>query len=271
MISYTNTKPFVYGLLHWPSLKQKIEVSFDSPAECARKLTQNEVDLGIVPVAALLDIPNYQIISDYCIGSDGAVNSVFLFSLVPIKDVKLILLDIQSRTSNNLTRILCKWFWKITPRFIVQNPLPISSSQNINLSKSIETKKFFTSTEENKDMEPCQAYVLIGDRTFSRQNQYPYQYDLGQEWKKLTGLPFVYAVWAANKNLNKEFQYEFNQAMAFGLDHREDVIKEITASDKSGSQFDYNDYLFHKLNFNLDSEKKLAMRKFLAYTEELSD
>ena len=108
-ISYTNTKPFVYGLKHSKIIDQ-IELYFDIPADCARKLIEDKIDIGIVPVAALLLIPDYHIIADYCIGAVGPVNSVFIFSKKPIDQIKTIRLDLQSRTSNNLA----KFFLKIT-------------------------------------------------------------------------------------------------------------------------------------------------------------
>ena len=94
-VSYTNTKPFVYGLTHSDVIDQ-IDLSLDIPSDCARKLIDDEADIGLVPVAALLNIPNYQIISDYCIGATGAVNSVFIFSNLPIGEIKTIRLDSYS-------------------------------------------------------------------------------------------------------------------------------------------------------------------------------
>jgi len=75
-VSYTNTKPFVYGLQH-SEIIDLIDLSLDIPSDCAKKLINDQADIGLVPVAALLDIPRYEIISDYCIGAVTAVNSDF--------------------------------------------------------------------------------------------------------------------------------------------------------------------------------------------------
>src|SRR6476661_621170 len=123
-------------------------MNFDVPSECARKLIADEADLGIVPVAALPLIKDYHIVSDYCIGAIGPVNSVFIFSEVPIDQVKTIRLDPQSRTSNNLSKVLLKYHWKVAPVFI---------------------------TEGDAD-----AYVEIGDRTFGKASSVPYSYDLAE-------------------------------------------------------------------------------------------
>lgn len=229
-VSYTNTKPFVFGLTHSKIIHQ-IDLSLDVPSECARKLIENQVDIGLVPVAALLDIPNHQIISDYCIGANGAVNSVFIFSDKPIHEVKSIRLDTQSRTSNNLALVLLKNHWKINFKVVL----------------------------EDED-----AFVLIGDRTFGKKSKFKYVYDLAEEWKQFTGLPFAFAVWASNKQVDKTFIEEFNLALKFGLENRMEAIGKIPLDG-----FDFKDYLENKLDFNLNKEKLKAIDLFLKYTKAL--
>ena len=110
-VSYTNTKPFVYGLQH-SGILDRIDLSLDIPSDCAAKVISDEADLGLIPVAALLSIPEYHIISDFCIGADGPVDSVFLFSEKPVEEIRSVSLDAQSRTSNGLARVLLKYHWK---------------------------------------------------------------------------------------------------------------------------------------------------------------
>ncbi|WP_374951428.1 MqnA/MqnD/SBP family protein, partial [Mucilaginibacter sp.] len=74
-VSYTNTKPFLYGLQH-SDIINEIDLSLDMPADCAQKLIDNQVDIGLIPVAATLNLPQWEIVSAYCIGAVGAVNSV---------------------------------------------------------------------------------------------------------------------------------------------------------------------------------------------------
>lgn len=234
-VSYTNTIPFVYGIKQSPELLNSIELSLDIPSLCASKLIENKVDVGLVPVAALLDIPNYKIISDYCIGSVGKVTSVFIFSKKPIAEIKTIRLDAQSRTSNNLARILLQNYWK-QEVFIVEN-------------------------EELAD-----AYVQIGDRTFGKDKTEPYAYDLGEAWTDFCGLPFAYAVWAANKELPKEFTELFNKALKLGLDNREEVLKDIPEH----KNIDIREYLLNSINYDLDEEKRAAIKLFHQLIGELA-
>jgi chorismate dehydratase len=231
-VSYTNSKPFVYGLMHSNILRQ-IELSLDIPSDCASKLINNQVDIGLVPVAALIKIPNYQIISDYCIGANGAVDSVFIFSNKAINHIKTLRLDTQSHTSNNLAKILVKNYWKCNPEFI--------------------------------EDEIADAFVQIGDRTFGKKSQYLYHYDLAEEWLKFTGLPFAFAVWASNKILPEQFKKEFNEALKFGLEHKELILKDL----KSVENFDLYDYMMNKVDFNLDNDKLIAIKKFHELIGEL--
>lgn len=226
-VSYTNTKPFAYGLKH-SSIIDKIDLSFDIPSDCAQKLIDDKADIGLVPVAALLKIPGYKIISDYCIGANGAVNSVFIFSNKPIETIESLQLDPQSRTSNNLAKVLLRNYWKVTPEY----------------------------TNERAD-----AFVEIGDRTFGKTDKYPFVYDLAEEWKKFTGLPFVFAVWASNKALPKDFIYEFNAALKSGIENIPKIVSDLPPLDN----FDLYDYLTSKLDYSLDKSKILAIERFFTY------
>lgn len=233
-VSYTNTKPFLYGIERSEILNQ-IDLSLDIPADCANKLINNQVDIGLIPVAAIPFVSNANIVADYCIGSVGAVNSVFIFSDVPAADIKTVKLDPQSRTSNKLAQVLLKFHFKVDVSFM--------SDQN----------------------ESTDAIVLIGDRTFGRKNDFTYAYDMGEEWMKFTGLPFVYAAWVANREIPSAFIADFNAALKFGLAHRNELLNELPAI----ANLDLEDYLLHKLDFDLTAEKRKALDLFLNYIKIL--
>ncbi|HTD97960.1 MAG TPA: menaquinone biosynthesis protein [Mucilaginibacter sp.] len=239
-VSYTNTKPFLYGIQNTAIIDQ-IDLSLDMPSDCAQKLIDDKVDIGLIPVAATLSLPNWEIVSDYCIGANGPVNSVFIFSNCDIKEVKTVQLDPQSRTSNNLAKVLLKNWWKVEPQLI------------------INAGDYAESTDVNT------AFVQIGDRTFGKKAQYKYVYDLSEQWKNLTGLPFVFAAWIANKPIPKEFTDEFNVSLKFGLNHRAELLKELPTR----SDFNLEDYLMHKLDFELTEDKKKALYLFLDYIKAL--
>jgi len=233
-VSYTNTKPFIYGIEH-SEILNKIDLSLDIPSDCAAKLINNQVDIGLIPVAAIPYVPNANIVANYCIGSVGAVNSVFIFSDVAISEIKTVRLDSHSRTSNNLAKVLLKFYWK----------------QEVEFTTDINAK--------------TEAIILIGDRTFGKKTDYQFAYDMGEEWMTFTGLPFVYAAWVANKTIPQSFIDEFNEALAFGLGHRAELLKDLPDRD----DFDLEDYLFHKLDFDLTDKKREALDLFLSYIAKL--
>lgn len=231
-VSYTNTLPFLQGIKS-ASILDQMELTVDFPAECARKVIADEADMGIVPIEALLHIPHPQIIGDYCIGSDGAVDSVFIFSDKPVEQIRSLRLDHQSRTSNGLARILLKHYWKQEVRLL---------------------------TEGEAD-----AYVLIGDRTFGKKETVAYAYDLGHYWKVFTGLPFAYAVWVANKALPEDFVQAFNAALGRGVADPEAIISGLPAY----PNFDYKTYLTENLDFNLNEGKRQAIAKYHELYQQL--
>jgi chorismate dehydratase len=239
-VSYTNTKPFIYGLQH-SGILDKIELSLDTPSDCAQKLIDDRADIGLIPVAAVLNIPGWEIVSDYCIGAVGAVNSVFIFSNTPLQEVEFLQMDPQSRSSNNLAKVLLKNYWKLNPELIVNSP-------------------------DYGDLKDSQtAFVQIGDRTFGKKDKYAFVYDLAEEWQKFTGLPFMFAGWIANKAIPEDFIAEFNKALKLGLDSRNELFKELPAY----PDFDIEDYLLNKIDFNITPEKLEAMNMFLEYIRKL--
>ncbi len=213
------------------------------PSDCAQKLIDDVVDIGLIPVAATLNIPNWNIVSDYCIGAIGAVNSVFIFSNCEVHNIKYLQLDPESRSSNNLARVLLKNYWNVSPQLIKQAP------------------DYSLSTEANT------AFVQIGDRTFGKKDQYKYVYDLAEEWQNFTGLPFMFAGWIANKPIPQEFMEEFNAALKYGLDHRGELFKELPMRE----DFDLVDYLMVKIDYELTEEKKKALFMFLDLIKQLED
>jgi chorismate dehydratase len=233
-VSYLNTKPFLYGLRK--ANLPNVAISVDIPSECARKLLTGEVDLGLVPVAIIPQLAYSEILPGFCIGADGPVDSVKLYSQVPLNEIKTILCDYQSRTSVMLARILAKEFWKINPEW-----------------KNAETGYEATILGNT-------AGIIIGDRTFSIEGKFKYEYDLSEEWKKHTGLPFVFAAWVSNTKLPATFIKEFGHALAIGISEIDQVVTE----EKSAyPDYDVAHYLKSALKFELQPAYIKAMELYL--------
>lgn len=239
-VSYTNTIPFIYGLQHH-NIKKSIDLSLDFPSICAEKLLENKVDVGLIPVASILDLAEAHIISDYCIGANGTVNSVFIFSNCPVKDIKYLQLDPQSKSSNKLALVLLKNYWKVEPELV------------------------YKAKEYGRSPHPKTAFVQIGDRTFGKVDKHSYVYDLAAEWKNLTGLEFVFAAWVSNKKLDETFILQLNEALKFGLDNRLRIFENM----EMRPDFDLVDYLMHKIDYRLTDSKKEALVLFQKLIGEL--
>lgn len=236
-VSYLNTLPFIYGLQN-NDLISDIDLQLDYPSICAEKLINGTVDLSLVPVVVLPKLINAHIISNYCIGADGAVETVCLYSDVPIYDIQTITFDYQSRTSVELLRILLKEYWQVNPDLI-------------------KAQKGF-----EKEINGSHAALVIGDRAFLLNDNHKFTYDLSAIWKELTGLPFVFAVWVSNKKLDQKFIANFNQALQEGLSN---IPK---ALDRQGHNYSNcqtpENYLNDKISYFLGVKKQKGMELFLS-------
>lgn len=234
-VSYLNTKPFLYGLQNH-AVYNDIELSLEIPARCAQHLIDDTADLGLIPVAAIPFIPNAQIISNYCIGCEGEVNTVCIYSRVPIESIETLQLDYQSRTSVALTKYLLKEHWKTQPTLINATP----------------------GYENN--IKGTTAALIIGDRTIGLNDQYPYVYDLGKVWQQHTGLPFVFAAWVSNKTLPPTFIKQFNEGLQNGLNKRFEVAQLFESCYPNYSVYDY---FFKYIQYSYTKDKKQALKRFL--------
>ncbi len=236
-VSYYNTLPFIYGLKH-SGLLSGYDLSLDVPSECARKLLDNEADVGLIPVGALAGLPNYKLVSNLCIGADKDVKSVLLLANTEYTSIKTIYLDTDSLTSVNLVKVLAREYWKIDPEW-----------------KSL--------SELKGELSPDKGMVLIGDKTFGLSEKYPYCYDLAGEWIKFTGLPFVFAVWISLKTIPADFNASFQSALAWGVKHREK--SGIVANKPHITEQQLVSYLLNDISYPLDTQKIKGMELFLQF------
>ena len=233
-VSYLNTKPLVYAF-EKGAMVDEMDLIFDYPSKVAQMLINDEIDLGLVPVAVIPQVPKAQIVSSFCIAATNPVASVCLFSKVPIEDIKSIILDYQSRTSVALLKILLKDFWNISPDFIASE------------------------TEFENEINGTTAALIIGDRALVQLNNFPFVYDLAEAWQKMTNLPFVFAAWVANKTLPETFIASFSLCIKDSLSQVDTIIKSIDFPD-----YDLNIYFKENINYILDDQKIEGLQLFLS-------
>ncbi len=239
-VSYLNTKPLLYGIERSETLMNRIELITDYPSSIAKMLLEDKIDIGLVPVAVIPKMQQHFIVGDYCIGAEGDVASVCLFSDVPLEEIDTILLDYQSRTSVNLCKVLLKNYWKINPQLQ-------------------DAKEDF-----RNHIKGTTAGVVIGDRALQQRHQSKYIYDLAGAWKTFTGLPFVFAAWIANKELPADFSTEFNEANGIGLQQLENVIKE-----NPFTAYSLRTYYTENISYELTVEKRKGLQLFLELLKDV--
>lgn len=232
-VSYLNTRPLLYGLRR-SGLLNRIELVEDYPSKIAAMLLNDQIDVGLVPVAIIPQMEEAHIVTDYCIGSEGEVASVAIFSEQPMEQLERVLLDYQSRTSVNLATILLKEYWK--------KELVLEAAGK----------------DYRKDIRGTTGGVVIGDRALEQKKISRYTHDLGQAWQSHTGLPFVFAAWVANKRLNEDFIDAFNRTNEYGLNHLEEVIAE-----NPFDVYDLYTYYTKNISYQLTDDKRKGLALFL--------
>ena len=240
IVNYLNTKPLIYGLER-PPVIGRIDLIGDYPANIARMLRDGTIDLGLIPVAVLPQLPEYHIVGDYCIGTEGEIASVALFSEVPMQEIKKVYLDYQSRTSVALLKFLMREYWGIYPEIIES-----------------------TGEDYRAEIKGTTAGLVIGDRALEQRRISTFIFDLGSEWKKITGLPFVFAAWVSTRPLPDEFISVFNEGNKMGLSH----IDEIVAANPY-PVYDLKKYYNLHLSYHLDESKRQGLQRFLEVIRDL--
>lgn len=237
-VSYLNTKPLVYGL---EALPDQFDLRFDVPAKCATLLHEGQVDLGLIPAIEFLrGADDYWIVPGVAIASEGDVASVAVFSQKPIEQVQTIALDLSSRTSVALTRILCAKRWGIAPAFTPAEP---------NLSAMLAR---------------ADAALVIGDPAMAIDAGALglTKIDLGGEWHALTGLPFVYAMWTGRQGVASPAHCSaLRQAREQGGANLARIAAQVGGGDADRTDRALR-YLRDNLKYGLGEREAAGLRRF---------
>lgn len=234
-VSYLNTKPLMYGIRNHPVINE-IELVEEYPARIAQMLLNDEVDVGLVPVAVIPKLKEWHIVTDFCIGARGEVASVCIFSEVPMEEIEEVYLDYQSRTSVNLAKVLLREFWK-------KDVILINA----------------TGEDYRDKIQGTTAGVVIGDRALEQRSRSTYIYDLASAWRDYTGLPFVFAAWISNKQLPQEFIQLFNEANKLGVENAKYVARYLDYK-----PYDLRTYYTKNIDYILDEKKLEGLKLFLS-------
>jgi chorismate dehydratase len=250
-VSYLNTLPLVWGILHGQQ-KDQVELSFRLPAECAELLKTGQTDVGIAPSIELAAQSDLMIIPGCSISSRDKVGSILLVSHKPIEDVASVAADTSSRSSVALAQIVLARKYH---RSVKIRPYP---------------------PRVHEMLEIADAALIIGDPAlrFEAEHQRAegsrlWLYDLGAEWTALTRLPMVYAVWSVRRPVADPGLAALFQASArFGQAHMEEIAK-AEAPERGITVERARRYFTENICYDLGEPEMRGLSLFLEYGAEL--
>jgi chorismate dehydratase len=200
-VSFLNTTPLVWGMLHGPQ-KGLFDLDFQIPAACADEVASGVADIGIIPSFELTR-QNLQVIPGTGIACHGPVRSILLISARPPEEIRRLAVDSSSRTSVQLSRIILERRFGAAPE-LISHPPDLDAMLRI-----------------------ADAALIIGDPALRIEpSLLPYHvYDLGKEWVEMTGLPFVFAVWAGRQSVvTPDVVQAFQDSCAYGRARIEEIV-----------------------------------------------
>ena len=238
-VAYLNTRPLVFGLEHGLA-GERIELSYDVPAVLADRLARGEIDVGLIPTIELARIPDLEVVPGLGIVSRGPARSVLLAVRGAPEHARRVALDPESRTTNALTRILFDELWGTRPEFeLVAGDLEMALREH-------------------------DAVVRIGDKAlFERLPAGVVGVDLGEQWDRATGLPFVYAVWACRAGvLDGELCDTLDESLRQGVAAIDLIAADYTWNGRTDPDL-ARDYLTRNIRFDVGPAEMDGMTRFL--------
>jgi cyclic dehypoxanthinyl futalosine synthase len=244
-VSFLNAQPLLHGLLSGLA-EDRMHVELAEPAELSRRLFEDEADVALAPVAPLATHGGLEIVPGAAIGCDGPVLSVKIVGDRPIEQAEEILLDAASRTSVVLARLIVRALRDgHEPRYCAR-----------------------PAREIVERVGGATLGLLIGDIALETQGRFRYELDLGQAWKDLTGLPFVFAVWAARPGvLTARDVLLLNGSLEAGLAARAQLAQ-AWARGHGGAVDEHLAYLTQSIRYQLDERALEGLREFLRRAAE---
>jgi len=237
IVNFLNSKPLAWGFLkgHHADL---FAPSYHPPALVARMLGQGNLDIGLIPSIEVQRIPNLRVLPDMCVGAKQEVRSVVLVSRGPVEEIRRVALDLNSRTSSTLVRILLRERWGLDPEYLHERPDP------------------------ERMLNEADAALIIGDPALRLDREKYHVIDLAAEWKALTGLPFVFAVWAVRPEVEvPDLPFYFKSSLRYGLSSLDTLVREA-AAELGLDTSEVRTYLTENLHFFLRSEEIEGLEEF---------
>jgi chorismate dehydratase len=232
-VSFLNAKPLIYGLENDPA----VDLSLEVPSALLEGLRGARYDVALLPVIDYQRMDGLRLLTAGGIGCDGPTLTVRIFSATPVEQVRTLACDTDSHTSVALARVLFAEGYGFVPEMV-----PLTSVGPADSSA---------------------ARLLIGDKVVSEEPPgLPHQLDLGEAWKRLTGLPFVFAAWMAREGVELGgLPQRLERAKREGLANVERII--ATEAPPRGWPLDTaRRYLTEHLQFDIGPRQLEAIERF---------
>jgi chorismate dehydratase len=237
--SYLNAAPLCYSFIHGRQKDLCVFLSDAAPARCSELLAERRADAALIPAIEYQRIDNLLVAPRACVASKSQVRSVLLASRVPVEQIRSVALDTSSRTSAALVRIILRRFYGIEASYEAAAP-------------------------KLEDMlEANDAALMIGDPAMLIDRTGLYVYDLAEEWRKHTGLAFVFAFWAirADCALWSRSGIDFEAAKEEGLAHAPELADRY-ALGLGLPRDELFRYLTENISYDLDEECLRGLRLY---------
>jgi chorismate dehydratase len=258
--TYLNSAPLVYSFTQGFLCKKYDFIGDEAPSRCAEMLQAGECEVALIPVIELQRIPGLRIAPEIAVASKKRVRSVLIASRRPLEEVRRLTLDPASRTSQTLVKILFLRRYGFLPECAERAMGPL-----------VEVRNLFDTAD---------AALVIGDPAMrleaSARGLDLKIYDLAEEWRTMTGLPFVFAVWAAREDICDRapglpslsgLVDDLIAAKREGVDHIEQIATQY-ASELELPRGELLDYLSQNVNYDLDDENLRGMGAYFDLAHE---
>jgi chorismate dehydratase len=237
IVNFLNSKPLAWGFIkgHHRGL---FDIAFHPPAKVADLLREGALDVGLIPSIELQRIPSLRVLPDLCIAATHEVRSVLLISRVPVAKIRRVALDENSRTSAALVRMVLEDGHGLAPEYI---------TGRADLAAMLAE---------------AEAALLIGDPALRVERERYRVLDLAAEWRRMTGHPFVFAVWAARPSADlPQLPFYFKSSLRFGLSALDSLVRECAAAEQLDPA-EVREYLTRNLTYFLRANELAGLREF---------
>lgn len=237
IVNFLNSRPLAWGFLKG-RYTDRCEVSYLPPAQVADRLRQGELDAGLIPAIEVQRIPGLQVVPDLCVAAEHEVRSVLLVLNRPLAEVKRVALDLNSRTSAGLVRILLADRYGLAPEYVQAEP---------------DLERMFTHAD---------AALVIGDPALKVDRERFRILDLAAEWRALTGRPAVFAVWAVTPHVDVvDLSQLLKDSLLLGLSAMDELVAEAAVElDLPAAEVKH--YLTRSLHYFLREEELASLKEY---------